>query len=201
MPMPLVPGLVHSNLGTQQIRLVKEYISTQVHRPTEWDGGDPDRHKLWIYQYRNTPEQEWKSYYCFPEIEFMAMDWEVVNWWTSTNEQSLQTRRPLCILFLREPTAERGQEGKSEEVEDGQEMTDTGDFRIYGKRMLVGGVVKENLGGKTRVLTECETEEERVAALREHFGLTLTEEEINGIKGFRSELRKLEEQDAAAKRS
>ncbi|KAJ1326977.1 N-hydroxyarylamine O-acetyltransferase [Microdochium nivale] len=197
-PMPLTPGLVHANLGTQQIRLVKEYISTQTHRPDHHDGGDPDRHKLWVYQYRNSPQAEWNSYYCFAETEFMQMDWEVVNWWTSTSERSLQTHRPLCILFLRRPN--RGTNGAQQEQARGEDVdgvgdaagdnssADTGDFHIYGKRMLVAGVVKENLGGKTRILATCETEVQRVAALKEYFDITLTDEEIGGIRGFRSEL-------------
>ncbi|KXJ89039.1 hypothetical protein Micbo1qcDRAFT_196924 [Microdochium bolleyi] len=191
LPMPLTPGLVHDNLGAQQIRLVKEYISTQTHRPQ--DAAGAERHKLWIYQYRNGPDQEWSSYYCFPEIEFMAMDWEVVNWWTSTNERSLQTRRPLCILFLRQLNEDGDVASERSAQQHG--AADTGDYHIYGKRMLVAGVVKENLGGKTRVLTVCETEQQRVAALREYFSLTLTDEEANGITGFRTELRK---EDTAA---
>lgn len=184
-PMPLTPGLVHANLGTQQIRLVKEYISTQTHRPDHHhDGGDPDRHKLWVYQYRNTPQAEWNSYYCFAETEFMQMDWEVVNWWTSTSERSLQTHRPLCILFLRRP----GRGANGAQLGRGEDAVDTGDYHVYGKRMLVAGMVKENLGGKTRVLATCETEVQRVAALREYFGISLTDEEIGGIRGFRSEL-------------
>jgi hypothetical protein len=54
---------------------------------------------------------------------------------------------------------------------------------IVGKVMLVDGEVKRNDGGRTRVVTVCKTEEERVRALREHFAIELVEEEIQGIRG------------------
>jgi hypothetical protein len=49
--------------------------------------------------------------------------------------------------------------------------------------------VKENSGGKTRVVKVCETEEERVEVLREFFGILLNEEEIGGVKGRNVELK------------
>lgn len=60
--------------------------------------------------------------------------------------------------------------------------------RFFGKRMLVNGVVKENLGGKTEVRVDCETEEERMQALDKWFGMRFTEEEKAGIKGWGTEL-------------
>ncbi|KAH7035859.1 uncharacterized protein B0I36DRAFT_319224 [Microdochium trichocladiopsis] len=223
MPLPLDSsgGTILQNLGMQQIRLVREYIPTQTYRPVttivnshgQGEEVDDDRHKLWIYQYRNNPQAEWNSYYAFTETEFMPLDWEVVNYWTSTSDRSHQTHRPLCILFLRRAN-NHGREGggvacppgaaagtaddshtqmkrAAEGAADGtsEETEDKGDFHIYGKRMLVGNVVKENLGGKTQVLAVCETEEQRIRALKEYFGITLTNEEISGIRGFRSELK------------
>ena len=64
-----------------------------------------------------------------------------------------------------------------------------GDEEIYGKRMLVNGTVKENLGGRTKVVQECKTEDERVEALKKWFGIELGQEEIEGIRGFQTELR------------
>ena len=63
------------------------------------------------------------------------------------------------------------------------------DQEIYGKRMLVNGVVKENLGGGTTVVEDCMTEEQRLHALEKWFGIMLTEEEKAGIRGWVTELR------------
>ena len=64
-----------------------------------------------------------------------------------------------------------------------------GGAEIYGKRMLVNGMVKENLGGKTKVVQECETEAERVEALKTWFGIKLSEDEIDSIRGWHTELK------------
>lgn len=53
-----------------------------------------------------------------------------------------------------------------------------------GKRMLVNGVVKENLGGRPEVVKVCETEGERVQTLGELFGITLDKEEREGVGRF-----------------
>ncbi|KAI0159568.1 cysteine proteinase [Xylariaceae sp. FL1272] len=161
LPMPLIDGNVHQNMGTQQIRLRHDWIPTQTKRT--------ERTKLWIYEYRNSPEMEWQAFYAFAEIEFMPHDWEVVNVYTSTSLKSWQTQTVIVIKFLRRP----GDDGREE---------------IYGKRMLVNGVIKENLGGKTSVIHECNTEAERVAALEKYFGIQLIEEEKDAIKGWRTEL-------------
>lgn len=166
MPMPLEDGLIHQNLGTQQIRLFRDWIPTQVKRTEET--------KLWIYQYRNGPEKEWNSFYSFPGIEFMMLDWGVVNHWMTTHPTSHQRYNVLVIKFLR-----RLKEGEEE----------GGEQEIYGKRMLVNGVVKENLGGRTHIIAELKTEEERVSALKDFFGIKLADEEVLGIVGYKSELR------------
>lgn len=163
-PMPLVDGYVQNNLGAQEVRLVREWASTQVHRV--------DEAKLWIYQYRNGQDKEWNSYYAFTETEFMAADWSVVNYWTSTCPDSHQTRTVLVVRFLARQKL-RGEEGELE---------------IYGKRMLVNGVVKENLGGKTHQLVSCKTEAERIDILRSHFKIKLSQEEADSIKNWVTDL-------------
>ncbi|KAJ2975133.1 hypothetical protein NUW58_g8443 [Xylaria curta] len=157
LPMPLVDGLVHQNIGAQQIRLVRDWIPTQLKRT--------EATKLWIYEYRNGPEMDWNSFYCFAMVEFMPNDWEVVNVFASTSPKCWQTKTVIAIKFLRR-------------------IREDGDEEIYGKRMLVNGVVKENLGGRTAVVYECKTEEERVAALEKYFDIQLTEEEKGAIKGW-----------------
>ncbi|KAI1073639.1 cysteine proteinase [Whalleya microplaca] len=102
MPMPLIDGLIHQNIGTQQIRLVRDWISTRTKRTEET--------KLWIYQYHNDVDRDWNSFYAFPELESMPADWEVVNWYTSTHPKSLQTYTVLAIKFLRRTGASGEQE-------------------------------------------------------------------------------------------
>ena len=163
-PLPLISGHVTQNLGTQAIRLIYDTIPQQVDQSK----------KLWIYQYRNSTSQEWNSFYCFPEFEFLAQDFEIMNYYTSTSqgETNFQTRTVLIVRFLRGKIEDGDDEGKC----------------IVGKVMLVNGEVKRNDGGKTRVVIVCKSEEERVQALKDHFSMELTEEEIQGVRGRNVEL-------------
>jgi hypothetical protein len=63
------------------------------------------------------------------------------------------------------------------------------DEEILGKRMLVNDTVKENLGGKTKIVQECQSETERVEALEKWFGMSFTQEEREGIRGYVTELK------------
>ena len=164
-PIPLVEDHVTRNIGTQDIRLVRDFIPSQTERT-------PER-KLWIYQYRNAAEKPWNSFYAFSDlVEFLPADYHIMNWYTGSCPDSFQTFTALVVMFLRRPNNDV-----------------PGDDEIYGKRMLVDGVVKENLGGKTNVVQECNTEAERVEALRVWFGIELTDEEISSIRGWHTELK------------
>ena len=157
-PLPLIPGHITSNIGTQELRLIYDNIPGQTTAPS-------DSQKLWIYQYRNSTEKPWNSFYCFPEMEFLHRDFVAFNYYTSTNPDSFQTFQMLVVKFLR-----RGHE-------------------IYGKLMLVDKLIKRNTGGRTEVVKVCETEQERVEALKEWFGIELTEQQIQGIRGWKTELK------------
>ena len=164
-PIPLIDGWSTHNIGTQEIRLVKDFIPGQTVQT-------PER-KLWVYQYRNSPERPWNSFYAFSElVEFLPPDFDIMNWYTGSNPESFQTFTALVVKFLRRPDPER-----------------PGEDRIYGKRMLVNGTIKENFSGKTEVVQECRTEQERVEALKKWFGIELTPEQQSSIKGYVTELR------------
>lgn len=163
-PMPLVEGQITHNMGTQEIRLVRDFLPEQSERQ------DPTR-MSWIYQYRNGPEKPWNSNYGFSEVEFMHDDFDVISLYTSTHPSSFQTFMMVIVKFLRRANADV-----------------PGEEEIYGKRMLVNGTVKENLSGKTVVVQECLSEQERIGALKKWFGIALTDEEREGIRGHVTEL-------------
>lgn len=163
-PMPLVHGASLQNLGTQEIRLVYEHLPQHAHPESQ--------PKHWIYQYRNSAEKEWNSYYAFPEFEFFPADLISINFWAAAYPTSFQTFTVLVVKFLL---------GKG----DGEDQQE----KIVGKLMLNNGHVKRNMGGKTEVIRVCGTEEERVQALKEYFGIDLTDEEVRAISGWKTELR------------
>lgn len=90
-----------------------------------------------------------------------------------------QTFTALIVMFLRRPKEDA-----------------PGGVEIYGKRMLVNGMAKENLGGRTTVVQECQTEAERIHALKSWFGISLSDEEIDSIRGWHTELKATELTDA-----
>jgi arylamine N-acetyltransferase len=163
-PLPLVEGHVTHNMGTQEVRLIKDHIPAQIDRRSHT--------KMWIYQYRNSYIQTWNSFYAFYEVEFSAEDYDVMNWYTGHSPESPQLGGLLVIKFLRR-----------------QKTDGKGKHEIFGKRMLVQDTVKENLNGKTIIVETCTSEKDRIAALEKWFGITLTEAEIKGIVGWRTELR------------
>lgn len=73
--------------------------------------------------------------------------------------RNFQTRTVLIVKFLRE-----------------------GEL-VVGKMMLVNGEVKRNMGGRTETVMICRTECDRIQALQEHFGITLTLNEKEGVRG------------------
>lgn len=169
-PVPLVHDRPQTNLGQQQIRFVRDWIPNQLNRT--------EATKLWIYEYRNSEAQSWNAFYAFnDDTEAMEPDFHNLNWYTGSHPESFQTFTAIVVKFLRRPVTTR--------TSSYQE----GDQEIYGKRMLINGVVKENLGSKTSIVEDCKTEEERLVALEKWFGISFTEEEKSGIRGWETELK------------
>ncbi|RYP71229.1 hypothetical protein DL771_004921 [Monosporascus sp. 5C6A] len=138
LPLPLIEGLAHRNLGTQGIRLVRDWMPTQQKRR----GGQASDIPV-----PQSPEPTWNSFYAFAELEFIQADFEFINCWTGHSPGFYQALR-FCS----------------------------------------SSSCAENLGGRTRVVQECKTEEARIEALDGCFGIRLTEEERLGIRGWVTEL-------------
>lgn len=162
-PMPLDDGAANRNMGTQDARLTRDFMPGQFSR-------DPT-HKMWQYQCRNSEALPWTTYYVFSDaVEWLAPDFSLINCFTGVSMKSHAVTNVLMVKFLRRPS-------------------DSGDgISIYGKRMLVNDVIKENLGGKTKVVQECKNEEERIASLRKWFGVELTKQESLAIRGHTTDL-------------
>ena len=159
-PLPLVHGVVSQRIAPQELRLVKQGIP---------ENEDRDQ-KLWIYQWRANPEDEWTSMYCFTEVEFLAQDYEMMNFWTSQNRKSWFTRQIVVTKMIM-----------------GNEVLDGTLKPLIGTVSLSGGEVKRRIGESTEKLI-CGTEDERIEALKAEFGIELVEHERRGIKGLVTEL-------------
>ena len=201
IPLPLTftsSPPIFTNLGPQQVRLIHDIVADD-----QWNAALPDANlsdqygntnsstgsrgsqlKYHIYQYRNSTEQPWNSFYCFPEYQFYPPDFEIMNYFTSTNTgpTNFQTITLLVVKFVMD-------EGQTPSLASNGQMNGEKSLgKIVGKVMFVNEKLKRNDGGKTRPVLECGSEEERVRGLREACRIELTEEEINGIKGRNVEI-------------
>ena len=152
-PLPLVHGQVSQGILPQELRLVEDNIEHNT---------DPDQ-KLWIYQRRYSPEDEWTSMYCFSEVEFLPQDYEMMSFWTSKSRKSWFTYRIAMVKMIMENET------------------------VIGTLSLNGGEVKRRIRGSTEIWI-CKTEGERVEALKTWFKIELTEDERKGIRGLVTEL-------------
>ncbi|KAH7364476.1 putative N-acetyltransferase family protein [Rhexocercosporidium sp. MPI-PUGE-AT-0058] len=128
---------------------------------------NPVMQGLWVMQHRNTTLDDWTTKYCFGMTEFTAQDFEVMNYATSTRRTSMFTYMVLGSKMI----------------------FDEGLDDIVGAVTLSGATVKKRIRQKSEVVVKCATEEERVGALKEHFGLVLSSRERAGIRGIVSELK------------
>lgn len=186
-PLPLIRGLepgqeypVHRNLGSQEVRITRDLYPGVV--------SDGEGNKVWFYEYRNRPEDEWNRYFAFGDREASSWDLECANYWVSSHPESFQRKQILVVKFLGSSGEETGKKFLESADKSHSGKIEIPEVEIRGKIMLADGVVKRNLGGKTDIVKICQTEEERLQALREYFGITLSEDEQQGIKGFETAL-------------
>ncbi|KAI9814657.1 MAG: N-terminal acetyltransferase [Pycnora praestabilis] len=154
-PLPLIDGEISQGIRPQELRLQWTNIPPNIDQSQ----------KLWVFQHRNDSSSPWTSAYCFTELEFLPVDYEIMNLKTSTSRTSFFTYSIICVKTILE----------SDEV--------------IGVMTLVGDEVKRRLKGKSDHLEKCRSEEQRVAALEKHFGIVLGEGEKKGISGMVTEIK------------
>jgi arylamine N-acetyltransferase len=126
---------------------------------------DPDC-KLWIYEQDNDGKSDFMPTYCFSELEFIPQDYEIMKNGTSFNRKSWFTYRVVCVRTVLD-----------KDTED-----------VIGSIILVNNSLKRRERGVTQYLSTLKNEKEREEALRDWFGIELTEEDRLGIKGMVTDL-------------
>lgn len=140
-----------------EMRLIRDSI------PTFTD----ESQTVWIYQVRHTPNSEWLHTICFSEAEFLAQDFNVLNFYTSQNPGSWFRYSFVCSILL----------------------WDESEQEIQGQCTMIGKVVKRRIRGQTEVVDILETEDDRVRALSKWFGLHFREDEVQGVRGLPSQIK------------
>lgn len=118
--------------------------------------------KLWVFEAQNDEDKPFNPVYCFNEhVEFIPADFRVMNYYTSSNKASFFTYRVLVVkLFM------------------------NADGEVEGTLVMNEKAVKRRVFGKSELLQTCESEDDRVAALKVHFGIHLSAVEQAGIQGL-----------------
>lgn len=153
-PLALKPDMVSPGIGPQEYRLRHTNIASN---------SSPDQ-KLWLFQHRNSSDDEWNDAYCFTELEFLPVDYEVMNFWTSQSGKTWFTSTIVAVRM----------------VLDGED--------VVGTIILGDDEVKQRIQGKVEQSVKLKTEGERLEALKKWFDITLSEEEKAGIKGMSTQL-------------
>ncbi|PNS16906.1 Translation initiation factor IF-2 [Sphaceloma murrayae] len=201
LPLALVAENIMPNLGTQETRLTYGAIEGLSSTSTDLQP------RLWSYWTRNSSAHSWRRQFCFSLLEFTLEDFKVMSYFASTHKESIQTKKLMVVKFLSDlRTSEKKRvTAQLERSDSGVEVDsyETGfaswedrkqrrrrhrGCQITGKLILVDDTLKINEGGRTRTLQVCATEEERLAVLRDEFGITVQESEKRSITGSPIEL-------------
>ncbi|KAK6358272.1 N-terminal acetyltransferase [Orbilia blumenaviensis] len=126
----------------------------------------------WLVQHKLSADEEWTDLYMFFEVEAILDDCVIWSNWSSTQE-SLFRSNILVAMVIRE----------------GNEPV--------GKYTLWNGIVRKKYQTELQYFP-LETEEDRVKAFNKYFGIELSEEDANAIKGREPELRVTKEDANAA---
>ncbi|KAL9106524.1 MAG: hypothetical protein Q9227_008439 [Pyrenula ochraceoflavens] len=122
--------------------------------------------KLWVLETRNDKESPWMPSYCFAELEFLPGDYEMMNFSCSKSASVWFTYKILLTKII-----------LSEEDEE-----------PIGTITLNEGEIKRRWRGKSVIVEQCKSENQRVQALKRWFDIELTTDEIRGISGMVTEL-------------
>lgn len=160
-PIPLEEGYTSANVGTQSLRLIRE---TPPDLLTNAAAATSTAQHLWQYEYRHADDKPWLPAYCFSRTEFSPNDFVMMNHFTSTSRTSWFTYMVICMKMVMENN------------------------ELVGDVTMAGPEVKRRTGGQSTTLAILESEEQRIEALAKYFGIKLSAEERNGIRGMSSEL-------------
>jgi arylamine N-acetyltransferase len=155
LPYLLQDGHEQVSVPPRKIRLQLRPIPESYASAT--NGVEPP--KLWCYdvclKLGDDGEDKWTPHYCFTETEFLPQDYEIMSWFTSTNKVCFFTYSVVVMKML----------------------LDDAEQQVIGHLTLFNDKVMKNIGADREMLRDLKTEQDRLDALKEFFGIELTPEE------------------------
>lgn len=153
VPMPLISDVPVFSISPRKARLLHSSIPEMTTSHA--------LNTMWRLEVRNHQGSPWIPTYAFSEIEFLPVDFEMMNWYLITNPRSFFTHKILV----------------------GRVILDKQREEIVGDTTLFERTLRKRIHGKVELEVECKSEEERLELLQEYFKISLTEVERNGIVG------------------
>ncbi|OCT47337.1 N-acetyltransferase family protein [Cladophialophora carrionii] len=161
-PIPLdhTSTKVYNSVPGAEIRLLYRPIASNTDQSQ----------RLWVLESRNKSHPQWQGCYCFDTLEWLPADFEIINYRTSQDPASWFTHRLVLVRILVD------------------EETRT---KATGTVILGGEKIERRLGEAPKeVVMEAKSESERVEGLKTWFGIVLNPNEVRGIRGTATEIRK-----------
>ena len=158
VPLPLLPGNSAFSVFPRKARLLHGSIPEHTTSHT--------LNRMWRLEVRNDEDGQWIPTYAFSEIEFLPVDFEMMNWYTTTSPRSFLTHKILV----------------------GRMIMDAETEEIIGDMTLFERTLRKRIHGKIIFEKECKSESERVELLEEYFEIKFKDCERKGIKGKESEI-------------
>ena len=152
VPLPLISGASAFSISPRVVRLLHSCIPEHTTSHAS--------NALWRLEVRNHELSQWKPTYAFSEIEFLPVDFEMMNWYISANPRSWFTQKVLVGRMIL----------------DAQGMEVVGDLTLFEKTL------RKRIHGVVDLEVKFESEKEGVELLQKYFGIKLTEIEPMGIK-------------------
>jgi arylamine N-acetyltransferase len=139
---------------------------------SEIEGSAKKGHKIWTLQSRRNAEAEWETQYVFEkDFEFYGPDYEVyLNLGYGVDSRmNMSTSQDPGSLFLNTLVCTNVEYNK--------------DLNAISRNILVNSEIKKRENGETTRIKLFEREEHRLQALKDVFGIELSTEEEEAIKG------------------
>ncbi|KAH8730930.1 arylamine N-acetyltransferase 1 [Phaeosphaeriaceae sp. PMI808] len=155
-PIPLDrSGTAHTHIDPAEVRLQWRNIAPNT---------DPNQ-RLWVVEHRWNDTSEWKTKYCFTELEFIPVDFQALNEHVSTSPNIFFTQ--TIIL-------------------DKKILDDEG--KMAGSMLMFGNNLRWRFHGEKTKEIELKTEADRHEALEKYFGIKFSQAEQEAIRGLPSQL-------------
>ena len=177
-PIPLADGAEVPCQPGQKGRIVRRRLAASTQVPKQ---------EMWVYQNKiegkeDVGEEGWTNAYCFGEGEWFEEDFVANNFKTSRSLGSWFTWMFVMTRMILGGDKAAGRIDGGEKKVNGEKE---GEAEVVGSVTIFGANLTRRLsGGQSEVLRELKSEEERVEALKEWFGIELADEEREGIRGM-----------------